>query len=114
MESTQTDKMRVSFSVGATQHSQINRSELVDWPVLQLERRPVWVESLDSTVDIVQVGAVHTRGANASHRLMKPAIICEARLGTDRHQEEEKTARLNLAFVARRLAIRRMRFTSSS
>jgi hypothetical protein len=48
------------------------------------------------------------------NRLMKPAIICEARLGTDRHQEEEKTARLNLAFVARRLAIRRMRFTSSS
>eukprot|EP01046_Picozoa_sp_COSAG06_P038956 COSAG06_NODE_4550_length_4156_cov_4.716293_6_plen_73_part_00 len=72
------------------------------------------MESLDSTVDIVQVGAVQTRGANASHRLMKPAIICEARLGADRHQEEEKTARLNLAFVARRLAIRRMRFTSSS
>ena len=53
---TESGSKTVKFGgAGATQHSQINRSELVDWPVLQLQHRPVWVDSLDATLDIVQV-----------------------------------------------------------
>ena len=48
--------VKAASSIGATQHSQINRSELIDWPVLQLEHSPTWVTSLDATLDMVQVG----------------------------------------------------------
>ena len=48
--------MKAASSIGATQHSQINCSSLRDWPVLQLEKRPVWVATLEATLDIVQVG----------------------------------------------------------
>lgn len=38
--------VKAASSIGATQHSQVNRSELIDWPVLQLQHSPTWVSSL--------------------------------------------------------------------
>ena len=69
---TESDSKIVKFGgAGATQHSQINRSELVDWPVLQLQHRPVWVDSLDATLDIVQVKSI------SIHLRLAPVHSCD-------------------------------------
>jgi len=47
---------RAASSIGETQHTQICRSSVEDWPVFQLEHRPLWCPDLQAYLDMCQVG----------------------------------------------------------
>ena len=47
---------RAASSIGATQHTQTQATSLLEWPLLQLQHNPLWVDELASFVDVCQVG----------------------------------------------------------
>eukprot|EP00746_Dinoflagellata_sp_MGD_P120968 gnl/MRDRNA2_/MRDRNA2_56300_c0_seq1.p1 gnl/MRDRNA2_/MRDRNA2_56300_c0~~gnl/MRDRNA2_/MRDRNA2_56300_c0_seq1.p1 ORF type:complete len:1452 (+),score=235.13 gnl/MRDRNA2_/MRDRNA2_56300_c0_seq1:78-4433(+) len=72
----------ISSSVGATQHTQIMRAAAEDFPLMLLSSRPLWVDALKATVDIVQIGT-HEDAFAVQIRTKQPDSTCILQLLMD-------------------------------